>query len=83
MPDPQPAPLCIRYDRLHEANLWAQFAAAALGGHNAHGFYDSDDGERMLLTNEEAVEFAVDQADSMMVEFRARFHHDPEAKNGA
>lgn len=83
MPDPQPAPLCVRYDRLQEANLWAQFAAAALGGHNAFGFYDDGDDVRMVITHEEAAGFAADQADMMMAEFRTRFHHDPEAKNGA
>lgn len=55
--------------KLHDTEsiqLWTLFAAAALDGHNAWG----GDGES--VGREDAVRYAVEQADAMMVELAKR-----------
>jgi hypothetical protein len=81
MPDPT-APLFVAYDRSIEASYWAQFAAAALAGHNAYGFYDHGNENSAANSTKGAVEIAAQQADMLLAAFRTRYHHQPEDVNG-
>jgi hypothetical protein len=54
-----------------DKELWAMFAAAALGGHNAFG------DENMFNQTDHAVRIAADQADDRLDAFRERFPRKP------
>ena len=77
---PAPEEIIIPYSQWNGAKFWADFAAAALAGHNAYGFCDPD-GTRFDNESDAAVRLAAGQADAMLIEFRARFHHAPEVKS--
>lgn len=73
-----PESVNVPYDRHQEAQKWALFAAHALAGFNAFGYYDHGNQTHSEINQGEAVALAADQADDMIAEFKARFHHDPD-----